>query len=75
MHNRSHGWVTLRDLTELLTAREKSLQHCAAELCKREMALDDERPTAQGAREQIHGLTPEIGMHREGGASVVTIAA
>ncbi|KAI0302546.1 hypothetical protein BC826DRAFT_984931 [Russula brevipes] len=41
--------------------------HRATEPCKREAALDNSRPG--------HGLTPELGSEREGGASVVAIAA
>ena len=68
VHNRCYGWVTLRDLAELLTAREQSLQHRAVELCKREVVVVDE-----GRRG--HGLSPELGVDREGGASVVAITA
>jgi hypothetical protein len=57
----------LRDLAERLAAHEQSLQHRATEPCKREAALDNSRPG--------HGLTPELGSEREGGASVVAIAA
>jgi hypothetical protein len=67
VHNRCYGWVTLRELAELRMAREQSLQHRAGELCKREVVLDDGR--------QIHGLSPELGVDREGSASVVAITA
>lgn len=75
VHNRSHDWVSLRDLAELPAAREQSLQHHAADLCKREASLDDERRAVEGAREPVHGLAPELSVQREGGASVVAIAA
>lgn len=68
VHNRYYGWVTLRDLAELLTAREQSLQHRAGELCGREVVLDE------GGR-LGHGLSPELGVDREGSASVVAITA
>jgi hypothetical protein len=64
VHNRCYGWVALRDLAELLTAREQSLQHRAGELCKREVVLDGG-----------HSLSAEVGVDREGGASVVAITA
>jgi len=67
VHNRCYGWVTLRDLAELLAAREQSLQQRAGELCKREVVLDEGRPS--------HGLSPELGVDREGSASVVAITA
>jgi len=68
VHNRSYGWVTLRELAELRTAQ--SLQHRAGELCKREVVLD-----AIDGR-QGHGLSPELGVDREGSASsVVAITA
>lgn len=68
VHNKCLGWVTLRDLAERLTAREQSLQHRAAEHCKREAALED------GSR-RVHSLTPEHGVEREGGAPFVAITA
>jgi hypothetical protein len=65
VHNRSHGWVTLRELAELPMAREQSLQHRTGELCKHEVVLDDG-----------HGLSPELGVDREGSpSSVVAITA
>jgi hypothetical protein len=69
VHNRCYGgWVTLRELAELRMAREKSVQHRAGELCKREVALEDGR--------QMHGLSPELCADREGSASsVVAITA
>ena len=68
VHNRCYGWVALRDLAELLSGREQSLQHRAAgELCKRDVVLDEGR--------RSHGLSPELGVDREGGASVVAISA
>ena len=68
VHDRRYGWVTLRELTELRMAREQSLQHRASgELCKRQVVLDDGR--------QSHGLSPELGVDREGSASVVAITA
>jgi hypothetical protein len=68
VHNRRYGWVTSRELAELRMAREQSLQHRTGELCKREVVLDDGR--------QGHGLSPELGVDREGGASsVVAITA
>ena len=63
VHNPCYGWVTLRELAELRMARERSLQHRAGELCKREVVLDDGR--------QVHGFSPELGVDREGGASTV----
>jgi F-box-like len=68
VHNKCLGWVTLRDLADLLTAREQSLQHRAAEICKREAALEE------GSR-RVHSLTPEHGVEREGSASFVAITA
>jgi hypothetical protein len=68
VHNRCYGWVTLRDLAELLTAREQSLQHRAGELCKHEVVVLDEGRWG-------HGLSPELGVDREGGASVVAVTA
>ena len=68
VHNKCIGWVTVRDLAELLMAREQSLQHRAAEMCKREVALED------GSR-RVHSLTSEHGVEREGGASIVAITA
>jgi len=67
VHNPCFGWVTLRELAELRMAREQSLQHRTGELCKREVVLDDGR--------QSHGLSPELGVDREGSASVVAITA
>jgi hypothetical protein len=69
VHNRCYGWVTMRELAELRMAREQSLRHRAGsgELCKREVVLDDGR--------QRHGLSPELGVDREGSASVVAITA
>jgi len=67
VHNRGRGWVTLRDLAELLAAREQSLQQCAAEMCKHGAALEEGRR---------HGLPPsELGVEQKGGASVVAITA
>ena len=67
VHNRSYGWVTLRELAELRTAREQSsLQHRTGELCKREVVPHD------GLRNL--GLSPELGVE-EGSASVVAITA
>jgi hypothetical protein len=74
VHHQSHGWVTTRDLAELLTVREQSLQHHTVELCKQEVALDYERRAVQGTRESTRVLTSEL-LQRQGGASVVTIAA
>jgi hypothetical protein len=71
VHHESHGWVTPRDLAELLTVREQALH--AVEPCKREVTLDYERRAVQGTRESIRVLTSELGL--QGGASVVTIAA
>jgi len=72
VHNRSHGWVTPRDHTELLlAAREQPLQPRATEVCKREAALDEVR--------RVHGSasSPELGAERPygGAASVVAITA
>ena len=67
VHNKCFGWVTLRDLAERLTKREQSLQHRAAEMCKREVALEEGRG--------VHSLTPEHGVEREGGASFVAVTA
>jgi hypothetical protein len=69
VNNRSRGWITLRDLArvELLTHREQSLQHRSAEVCKRETKLEEGR--------HMHGLKPELGVEREGGATVVAITA
>lgn len=68
VHNRCYGWVTSRELAELRMRREQSLQHRAGELCKRDVVLDDGR--------QGHGLSPELGVDREGSASsVVAITA
>jgi hypothetical protein len=70
VHNRScGGWVTLRELAELRMAREQSLQHRAGELCKREVVLD----AIDGRQGQ--GLSPELGVDREGSASFVAITA
>jgi hypothetical protein len=66
VHNRSYGWVTLRELAELRTAREQSLQHRTGELCKHEVVLHDGRRNL--------GLSPELGVE-EGSASVVAITA
>jgi len=74
VHHQSHGWVTPRDLAELLTVREQSLQHHTVELCKQEVALDYERRVVKGTRESTRVLTSEL-LQRQGGASVVTIAA
>jgi hypothetical protein len=62
VHDRCYGWVTLPELAELRMAREQSLQHRTGELCKREVVLDDG-----------HGLSPEVGLEREGSASIVAI--
>ena len=67
VYNRCYGWVTLRELAELRMAREHPRQHHAGELCKRVVVLDDGR--------QNHGLSPELGVDREGSASVVAITA
>jgi hypothetical protein len=64
VHNRCCGWVTRE---QLLTARGQLLQHRAAELCKREAALEEGR--------RVHGFAPELGVEREGGASIVAITA
>ncbi len=67
VYNRCYGWVTLRDLAELSTARKQSLQHRAGELCKYEVVLDDSR--------RNHALSPELDVDREGSASIVAITA
>jgi hypothetical protein len=68
VHSRGRGWVTLRDLAELLAAREQSLQQCAAEMCKHGVALEEDR--------RVHDFPPsELGVGRKGGASVVAITA
>jgi len=64
VHNRGRGWVTLRDLAELLAAREQSLQQCAAEMCKRGAALEEGR--------RVH--PSELGVGRKGGAVVAAWA-
>jgi hypothetical protein len=61
VHDRCYGWATVRELAELRMTREQSLRHRAGELCKREVVLDD--------------LSPELGVDREGSASVVAITA
>jgi hypothetical protein len=64
VHNQGRGWVTQRDLAELLAAREQSLQQCAAEMYKHGAALEEGR--------RVHELAPpELGVGRKGGASVV----
>jgi hypothetical protein len=77
VHHQSHGWVTPRDLAELLTVHEQPLQHHTVELCKREVAVDYERRAVavQDTRESIRVLTSELDLQRQGCASVVTIAA
>lgn len=68
VHSRGRGWVTLRDLAELLAAREQSLQQCAAEMCKHGVALEEGR--------RVHDFPPsELGVGRKGGASVVATTA
>lgn len=67
VRNRCYGWVTLRELAELHMAREQPQQYHAGELCKRVVVLDD------GG--QNHGLSPELGVDREGSVSVVAITA
>ena len=68
VHNRGRDWVTMRDLAELLAAREQSLQQCAAaEMCKRG-ALEEGR--------RVHSLSrSELGVEHKGGASAVAISA
>ena len=64
VHDRYNGgWVTLRELAELRMAREKSVQHRAGELCKRQVALKD--------GQQMHGFSPELCVDRKGSASSV----
>ncbi|KAI0305527.1 hypothetical protein B0F90DRAFT_1698752 [Multifurca ochricompacta] len=76
VHNRCYGWITLRDLAELLTAREQSLQHRVSEFCKREAPLDEKWCVVQSTRERgLGGLKSELGVERDGGVSVVVIAA
>ncbi|KAI9509173.1 hypothetical protein F5148DRAFT_1189683 [Russula earlei] len=62
VHNQTYGWVTSRDLTKLLTAQ--TLQLRAAEVCKREVALEDGR--------RLHGLTSGLGVEE---SSVVALVA
>jgi hypothetical protein len=68
VHNKCFGWVTLRDLAERLTKREQSLQHRAAEMCKREAGPEE------GGR-RVHSLTPEHGVERDGSGSFVAVTA
>lgn len=74
VHDRNYGWITPRDLAELLKTRGQpsALQHCAAESRKQEVA------TSQGdtGRVLVRGFKSELGMERNGsGASVVAVAA
>ena len=71
VHDRKYGWITPRDLAELLETRgQPSLpQHCAAE---------SRKATTQGdtGRVKVRGLESDRGMERNGGgASVVAVAA
>ncbi|KAF8271245.1 hypothetical protein EI94DRAFT_1720748 [Lactarius quietus] len=74
VHDRNYGWISPRDLAELLeTCRQPSLlQHCAAESRNQEVA------TSQGDTGcvLIRKFKSDFGMERNGsGASVVAVAA
>ncbi|KAI0268627.1 hypothetical protein BC834DRAFT_932741 [Gloeopeniophorella convolvens] len=74
VHNRRHGWVTLRDLAELLAKREHALAGRGAELHKREPTLGEGQWVLQGRErrldEEMKGLQVELG-----GPSVVAVGA
>ena len=71
VHDRNYGWITSRDLAELLEARRQP-SLCVAASRKQDLA------TAQGdtGRVLVRGFKSDLGMERNGsGASVVAVAA
>jgi hypothetical protein len=75
VHDRDYGWITPRDLAELLeTRRQPSLpQHCAAESRKQEVAMAQGDP----GHVLVRGFKSDLGMERNGSgaSSVVAVAA